>query len=319
MSVLVTGAGLIGQLTAERLAARGERVVLCDVRRPAQALPDGVTFEVCDVTDRDRVDALIRLHDVRRAVHTAAMLSTGIRQDPVRGIAVNVVGTAVVLEAARQHKLSRVVVASSTTVGYASFGTHNASPIEEDVSLATVSQRPASIYAMTKLADEHLALLYFDLYGVDTVVLRYGAVIGGDIKAPTSVPGRLLAVLDEAGRSGNAIVLDDPFLGWDGREEFVDARDCAAANVAALDAGRPVQRVYNVAPGAWHTMAEFVDAVRLVHPGLQVTLPPPSGKGFAGFPHIRPAPSSTEAAARELGFTCRHDLADSVRHWTSRD
>lgn len=316
MSVLVTGAGLIGQLTATLLSERGTKVVLADIRAPGRAPPSGIAFETCDVTDATRIDVLIREHEVRKVVHTAAMLSTGIRQDPVRGIAVNVVGTAVVLEAARQHKLQRVVVASSTTVGYASFGRHDTSPIEEDVSLAAVSQRPASIYAMTKLADEHLALLYNDLYGVDTIVLRYGAVLGGDLEHPTSVPGRLLAVLDAAGRSGTPVVLDDPFLGWDGREEFVDARDCAAANVAALDAAAPIQRVCNIAPGTWHTLAEFVGAVREVHPALQVTLPAPTGKGFAGFPYMRPAPSSVAAAERELGFRCRHTLADTIRYWT---
>lgn len=315
MSVLITGAGLIGRLTAAALAERGTAVVLADTRAPEQAPPDGVTFETCDVTDATRIHALIRDYGVRRLVHTAAMLSTGIRQDPVRGVAVNVVGTAVMLEAARQLKLERVVIASSTTVGYASFDRHDASPIEEDVSLATISQRPTSIYAMTKLADEHLAMLYNDLYGVDAIVLRYGAVLGGDLKAPTSVPGRLLAVLADAGRREVPIVLNDPFLGWDGREEFVDARDCATANVAALDALAPIQRVYNVAPGTWHTMAEFVAAVRGVYPSLQVTLPPPSTKGFAGFPHMRPAPSNTIAAARELQFSCSHSLAESIRHW----
>ena len=315
MTTLITGAGLIGQLTAELLAARGEGVVLADIRAPSKAPAPNISVASCDVTDATRIDALIRHYRVRRIVHTAAMLSTGIRKDPVRGVAVNVVGTAVVLEAARQHKLDRVVIASSTTVGYASFGRHDAVPIEEDVSLATISERPASIYAMTKLADEHLALLYGDLYDLDTIILRYGAVLGGDLAAPTSVPGRLLSVLVDAGRRGVAVAIDDPFLGWDGREEFVDARDCARANVAALDAAEPRQRVYNVAPGTWHTMGEFVDAVRPLHPQLQVALPPPTGKGFAGFPHMRPAPSSTEAAQRELGFTCAYDLEQTIRHW----
>lgn len=318
MTVLITGAGLIGQLTASRLVERGDRVVLVDVRAPAKALAQGVAFEICDVTDVARVNEIIAAYGVRRAVHTAVMLSTGIRQDPVRGVAVNVVGTAVMLEAARQHQFARVVIASSTTVGYASFGRHDASPIEEDVSLATISERPASIYAVTKLADEHLALVYNDLYGLDTVILRYAAVLGGDLDAPTSVPGRLLSVLDGAGRRSVPVTLDDPFLGWDGREEFVDARDCAAANVAALNATAPLQRVYNIAPGTWHTMGDFVEAVRAIHPALQVALPPPTGKGFAGFPFKRPAPSSVAAAARDLGFECRHGLAESVRYWSDQ-
>ena len=126
------------------------------------------------------------------------------------------------------------------------------------------------------------------------------------------MPGRLIAKLTEGARTGARVVLDDPFMAWSGREEFVDARDCAHANLAALDAPTPIQRVYYVAPGTWHTMAEFIDAVRNVFPTLDTALPPDTGRGFAGFPHIRPAPSDTSAAERELGFRCRHSLADMI-------
>lgn len=313
MSTLITGGGgVVGRLTADLLAARGDAVVLADVREI-----DGPHRSVaCDVTDAASLDAAVAAHGVTRIVHLAALLSTAIRADPVAGVRVNVVGTANVLECARRHGVARVVCASSTTVGYTAFGRHDATPVEEDVPLHVLSERPASIYAMTKIAGEHLAWLYHDLYGVDAVALRYGAVLGGGDAAPSSVPGRLLARLAGAGRSGVRLVLDDPFLVWGGREEFVDARDCAQANVCALDAAAPVQRVYNVAPGTWFSLEEFVDIVRGVFPRLDVTLPPPSATGFAGFPHLRPAPSATAAAAAELGFRCAHTLADTIRHWT---
>jgi len=311
VTTLVTGAGLIGRLTAELLVARGERVVLLDVRRAEVA---GAAFEICDVTDAEGLGAVVGRHGVRRVVHTAAMLSTGIRQDPALGVRVNVMGTVNVLEVARRLGLGRVVCASSTTVGYTAFGAHGAGAIEEDLPLRMVSERPASIYAATKIACEQLGFLYHDLYGVDVVMLRYGAVLGTGGEAPSSVPGRLLMRLIEGGRAGAHVVLDDPFMAWGGREEFVDARDCAAANVAALDAGAPVLRVYNVAPGSWFTLAEFVAAVQRVFPGLTVALPPESGTGFAGFPHMRPAPSDVSALAGEIGFRCRYDLAETIAY-----
>lgn len=309
MSVLVTGAGLIGRLTAGLLAARGDRVVLADIKAPA-----GLAVEACDVTDAAALDALVVRHGITAIIHTAAMLSTGIRQDPVAGVRVNVMGTVNVLDVARRHRFRRVVCASSSTVGYTTFGRHGPAPIEEDLPLHLISERPASIYAASKIAGEHFAWLYHDLYGVDVVSLRYAAVLGASSEPPSSVPGRLLARLLDGAATGEHVVLDDPFMAWDGGEEFVDARDCAAANVAALDAAAPAQRVYNVAPGTWCTLAEFVAAVRDVAPGLSVTLPPPSGKGFAGFPHLRPAPSDTGAAARDLGFRCAHSLTDTIRH-----
>ncbi len=307
MTTLVIGAGLIGRLTADLLTARGDSVVLADIR-PAP----GRDVALCDVSDATALDALVTTRGIRRIIHTAAMLSTGIRENPVRGVQVNVMGTTNVLDCARRHGLGRIVIASSSTVGYTGFATHGPTPIEEDQPLRQISDRPASIYAATKIAAEHLGLLWHDLYGVDTILLRYAAVIGPEPGIPSSVPGRLIAKLTEGARAGTRVALDDRFMAWDGREEFVDARDCAHANLAALDAPAPIQRIYHIAPGTWHTMAEFIDAVRKVFPTLDAEPPPETGRGFAGFPHIRPAPSDTSAAERELGFSCRHSLADMI-------
>ena len=312
MSTLVLGAGLIGTLTAHMLAARGDAVVLADVRDVAAA--PGITRAVCDVTDMAALSDLMEQHRIEAVVHTAALLSTAIRQDPLRGIAVNIMGTAHVLECARIHRLRRVVLASSTTVTYTGFGSHDTQPIEEDLPLRLISERPASIYAACKLSGEHLAHLYHDLYGVDTVSLRYAAVLG-ELGNITSVPGRLLNTLINAARDGEPVQLTDPFLVWGGREEFVDARDCARANLCALDAPAPIQRVYHIADGQWHTLGDFVQAVQHLHPGLEVQWPSALTTGFAGFAHQRPAPSDTGKAKEELGFSCIHTLQDCIAHW----
>lgn len=315
MNVLITGAGVIGTLTARLLAGRGDRVVLTDVREPAE-IPPGCAFARCDVTDAPALDTLVRAHDVTHVVHTAALLSNAIRRDPVRGIAVNVMGTATVLDAARRLGLARVVCASSTTVAYSTFGSLQSEGVPEDIPLHLVSERPGSIYAATKIAGEHLALVYSDLYAVDAVVLRYAAVIGGPLDMPTSVPGRLLADLVSAARAGRPIRLEDPLLLWGGGEDFVDARDCARANVAALDAAAPRQRVYNVATGRSVDLPGFLAAVRTAWPTLDATVSAIPETGFAGFRHRRPAPTDVRAADEELGFRCLHDLADSVRYWS---
>ncbi len=314
MTVLVLGAGLIGGLTAQLLAQRGDKVVLADVRDGAA--PDGVLRVRCDVTDEPALKAIMQNHGVRDVVHTAAWLSTAIRQDPLKGIGVNIMGTAHVLECARTLGLRRVVLASSTTVTYTGFAAHGPQPIEEDLPLHVISERPASIYAACKLAGEHLAQLYHDLYGVDAVSLRYAAVLG-DLGNITSVPGRLLQTLVQAGQSGQAVQLDDPFLVWGGREEFVDARDCARANVCALDAPHPQQRVYHIADGQWHGLGDFVAAVQRLYPALPVTWPDKLTTGFAGFPQQRPAPSDHRRAQSELGFVCAHGLPDSIAHWAA--
>lgn len=316
MSILVTGAGVIGSLTAKALADAGEHVLLADIRPGDQPGP-GITRMVLDVCDFGALEQVVATQGVTAIIHTAAMLSTGIRQDPLAGYRVNTLGAAHVLDVARRRGLRRVVLASSTTVGYPVFGSHGPELIEEDFAMRVHGERPTSIYAATKLANEHLGLLYADLYGVDCLFLRYGAVIGGPLAAPTSVPGRLLSVMAEAARTGQG-ALDDPFLIWGGREEFVDARDCARANVLALSAGPVPQRVFNIASGEWQSMAEFVASAQAALGPFSMRVPSEPATGFAGFPYRRPARSDISAARTHLGFEPAYGLQASILHWTGQ-
>jgi UDP-glucose 4-epimerase len=314
--VLITGAGLIGAETARLLAARGEPCVLFDLRPPPPAvlaLP-GVRFVPGDLTD---AAALARLFAgrVRAVLHTAAMLSAGMRADQLRGIEVNILGTARLLDHAARAGVGRFVQASSATVLYAGFDSLGPGTMGEDSALRLVSQRQGSLYAISKQTAEQLALLWREQWALPTVSLRFAAVVGGEAAAPTSVPGRLIARLIGAARAGGVHVLDDPLLAWAGTEEFVDVRDCGRAMVAALDAPAPAQGVYAIAhPRGW-TLDEAAAAVAARFGPFTLALPGPVRTGFAGFRHVRPAPTDLGAAERELGFRARHDLADTLAHW----
>ncbi len=316
MTVLITGAGLIGAQTARLLAARGQACTLLDLRPPPDdvlALP-GVHYLPGDLTDPG---ALVQAfaNPVSAVVHTAAMLSTGLRADPLRGLEVNILGTARLLDAAARAGVQRLVQASSATVVYAGFGSLGPDPIPEDAALGLISQRPGSLYALTKLSCEHLALLWRDHYGLSTVSLRFAAVLGGETGTPTSVPGRLISRLIAAARAGGQHLLDDPFLIWDGTEEFVDLRDCARAMLAALDAPDPAQGVYAIAYPSGLTLDDLADAVALRFGGFTLDLPERPRSGFAGFAHVRPAPTDLSAAQADLGFAAMHDLKDTLAHW----
>lgn len=320
MTVLVTGAGIIGCHTAAMLAARGESALLLDLH-PAHAaiacIVDDPKVSVLagDVTDFSLLDRLVRDNGIDAIVHTAALLSTAIRKNPLSGIHVNVMGTATVLEVARQHRLRRVVLASSSTVGYQAFGDFDGAAFPEDFPMHYLRHRPASIYVGTKVAGETLGLLYRDLYGLEVVALRYAAVIGAWSGPGTSVPGKVLSNLLLPARRGETAVIDDPYTVWQGGEEFIDARDCASANVAALDAPRPAQGVYNIGMGSLASFGAFVDAVRLSYPALQVSLDVQPAGGFAGFPHVRRAASDISAAARELRWAPAYTLPEAITHY----
>ncbi len=128
---------------------------------------------------------------------------------------------------------------------------------------------------------------------------------------PTQV---LSALVVPASRDGVAQI-DDPFLLWLGGEEFIDARDCAWANVAALDAASPTQGVYNIGAGALSSFDDVVAAVRLVYPKLQVNLGVVATGGFAGFAHGRHAPCDIVMAAHELHWRPQYGLTESVLHY----
>lgn len=266
-----------------------------------------------DITDTSALDLLISNEGVDRIVHTAALLSTAIRANPAEGVRVNVMGTLSVIDAARRHRLKRVVLASSTTVGYPVFGTYRGTGFPEDFPMRVLSERPTSIYAATKLSCEHLALLYRDLYEVSIAVLRYAAVIGPWQGPGTSVPGKMLQSLICPARSGKQAVIDDSLLLWEGTEEFVDLRDCAAANVAALCSPDPKSGVYNISSGRALTLEQVIESVQAVFPGFSAEVRVQPKGGFAGFPHLRPAPSDIHLAADELDFRPRYSLTDSIR------
>lgn len=316
MTTLITGAGLIGCQTAALLAARGERVVLLD-HQPAPALIGSVlplaqvTVLSGDVCDRAAMLALMQQHGVTAVVHTAAALSMAIRQTPTLAADVNLGGTVNLLEAARACGVRRFVLASSTTLYYPTFRRPQTSAIGEDFAFHAVSERPGSLYAASKMAAEFFTQHYADQFGLPVAILRYSAVLGLWAGPNNSVPGRLLATLLGQGAVQGRVSVTDPLLLWAGGDDFIDARDVAAANVAALDATALPSRVYTIGSGQLASFRDFVTAAAQIRPELtfdEVVLP---DTGFAGFPYRRTQPFDISRARSELGFAARHDLLSS--------
>ena len=316
MTVLITGAGLIGCHTARLLLDAGQDVVLLD-NRPngaavASLLPGNrvpvVEADICDIAAVGRV---LATHRIGRVLHTAAMLSLAFNADPPAGVAANVLGTVNMLEACRQHGVSRFVFGSSTTVAYSTFHRGTDAPISENFAMEVVADRPSSFYAASKLSGEFFTSLYADHHGLSVGILRYAAVLGLWGGANNSVPGRLLQAL-LGGKAGGRVGVTDPLLLWSGGDDFIDARDVAAANVAALDAAALPARVYFIGSGRLSGLEAFVESARHRRPDVTIELPPLPPAGFAGFPHQRIQPFDVGAAARDLGFRPRHDILSSL-------
>lgn len=317
LAVLVTGAGLIGSLCARAIEREGGTAILFDIAPNEIAIRRlGFAGRIAtgDITDFEGLVALVKRDAIGAVIHTAVAQSGALQAAPRLAVSVNIGGTLNVLETARACGLGRVVIAGSSTVTYASFDIIRRLGlplVPEDVPSASVSARQTSLYAASKAACEQFAAIYADQYGADVVVLRYAAVLGhwgGSSALPTQA---VLALVRPALR-GEAAHAVDPSHAWAGIEEFVDARDCADAALAALRAPRPPQVVYNIAHPAPVTRADLVAAVRRRFPEMEVSDGIEVATGFAGYRAPRPAIADVSAAARDLGFHAARTLRDSV-------
>ncbi len=185
MIVLLTGvAGFVGFHVAQRLLQSGVRVVGVDnfntyydvalkEARVAQLAGPGFTLHRADVADREAMMALVEAEPgVTHVVHLAAQ--AGVRYsmvDPYAYVHSNVMGHLVVLEAARRlPQLQHLVYASSSSV----YGLGDSFPLHEGSEV----DRPTSLYAATKRADELISHSYAHLYALPQTGLRFFTVYG---------------------------------------------------------------------------------------------------------------------------------------------
>ena len=183
-TILVTGAaGFIGFHVARRLLAEGRMVVGLDNLNayydPAlkQARLDtlqgqqGFRFEQIDLADRASIAALFAQHRFSKVIHLAAQ--AGVRHSidhPHTYADANLEGFVNVLEGCRHHGCGHLIYASSSSV----YGAYTKLPF----SVADRADRPVSLYAATKKANELMAHSYSHLYRIPTTGLRFFTVYG---------------------------------------------------------------------------------------------------------------------------------------------
>lgn len=182
MTILVTGAaGFIGAHTCRALASRGEAVIGIDnyndyynpqlKRDRVAALCPKVDIRMIDLVDRDGLAALFEEVKPTRVVHLAAQ--AGVRyslRNPYIYVDSNLAGFVNLLELCRQRSVGHCVYASSSSV----YGDSAMPPFSEDQRI----DKPRSLYAATKAANELIAYAYAQLYGLRATGLRFFTVYG---------------------------------------------------------------------------------------------------------------------------------------------
>jgi UDP-glucose 4-epimerase len=290
--VLVTGgAGFIGSHLVESLVEDNTvRVLDALTSGNRESIHPDATVYTGDIRDRRTVSHAMDGVDV--VFHQAGFVSVdGSIEDPAKSHSVNVGGTQTVLDCARQHD-ARVVLASSAAV----YGHPETVPIPE-----TASTEPTSPYGIDKLAADHYARRFADLYGLPTVALRYFNVYGPRQSA-ASYSGVISTFLDQA-RAGTPLTIDG-----DGSQtrDFVHVSDVVRANRLAATTPHTGE-AFNVGTGqktSIATLARTITSIAGVDDEFVYRDPRPGD-----IDHSR---AETQKAREMLGFEASVDLATGL-------
>jgi UDP-glucuronate 4-epimerase len=310
MQVLLTGAaGFIGYHVAEALLAQGNRVIGVDNlnayyavklkrdRLAALTGKAGFEFVEADISDRHAMERLARATpDITHVVHLAAQ--AGVRHslvDPYAYITSNVMGQVVMLETARLlPRLQHFVYASSSSV----YGGNTKLPFAVD----DATDRPNSLYAATKKADELISHTYAHLYAIPSTGLRFFTVYG-----PWGRPDMAAFLFTDA------IMKDQPIRVFnDGNmwRDFTYIDDIVAGILAAIARSpqtQPPHTVYNLGN---HRSEKLTDFIAEIERAL-------NRKATIQFEPIQPGDvertcADIEASRRDLGFEPATPIREGV-------
>jgi UDP-glucuronate 4-epimerase len=250
----------------------------------------GVEYFVSDLREPEGVLDVVRSHAITDIVHSGAISHPLLMDDqPSAVVAINVIGTLNILEAARLCCVTRVVFISSGAV----YGFSSPDRICDEFSTLD----PDNIYGATKAAGEMLIRGYGARFGLNFTILRLVSLYGPR-RQTFYMPGYLLACAMDG--------IPTHIRGGDQAVDFIHVSDAGRAVVKALESTIGAGRVYNVATGVKHTYNEIADIVRTLVPGCRIKIE----AGTGGFP--RESQINIERAARDLGFRPAVDLQRGI-------
>ena len=265
---LVTGAlGCIGAWTVKRLVEEGVPVWAYDLpaepRRLRLIMGDDALAKVRlvagDITDLGAFERTVADHGITHVVHLAAFQVPFVKADPLQGLKVNMLGSAIVLETLRKYKdqIKGYVYASSTAV-YGPPSLYPAGSLAHDAPLF-----PMNLYGVHKQAGEGMARIYWQDYGVGSIGLRPCVVYGpGRDQGMTSTPTK--AMLAAAAGRSYRISFSDTLV-------YQYADDAARAFLQAARTPSQGAPVYSLG-GTSASMADVVRAIEAAAPEAKGTI-----------------------------------------------
>ncbi len=255
--ILVTGgAGFIGSNLVDRLIDDGFKVKVIDdlstgdkQNLACQENNDSFEFIEGNIRDFDLIKKTVK--GVDAVFHEAALISvTRSVEDPLLSNEINVKGSLNLLKACVNANVKRFVYASSCAV----YGDAEVLPIPEDL-----SAKPLSPYAVDKLTTEKYAKVFYDVYGLETVGLRYFNVYG-----PRQKHGPYSGVISIFIKS--FLKNKPPTIYGDGEQtrDFVNVEDVVEANLLSLSKSDIAGEVFNISSGKAFTINRIVKIIQKI-------------------------------------------------------
>ncbi len=239
--VIVTGgAGFIGSHLAEELLKRGYQVIILDDLSTGKRgniepilIQGDIQFIEGSVTDLPLLNKLFQ--NVSYVFHLAAIPSVPRSiENPLASHDVNATGTLNVLLAAKDNKVKKVIYASSSSV----YGDTPTLPKREDM-----PTNPQSPYAVTKLAGEYYCQIFYEVFALPTICLRYFNIYGPRQDPSSQYAAVIPRFVDRLFRG------EPPIIFGDGEQtrDFTFVKDAAEANILATESD--ATGVFNIGTG----------------------------------------------------------------------
>ncbi|HKG27157.1 MAG TPA: UDP-glucose 4-epimerase GalE [Thermomicrobiales bacterium] len=265
MRILVTGgAGYIGSVAVELLAARGNDVVVLDNlwRGHAAAVPPGVETATADIRDADAVRRAVFAAEPDAVMHfAAATIVPESVADPATYFAINTVGSHNLLTAMNEAGVRKLVFSSTAAV----YGVPETIPVTEDAPTL-----PINPYGYSKLMVEQMLACHAAAYGLRYVAFRYFNVAGatethGEHHGPEThvIPVALLTLLGKRDRF-KVFGTDYPTPDGTAIRDYVHVVDLAEAHLLALDKLDTCLGPLNLGSRDGFSVRQLVDAVERV-------------------------------------------------------
>ena len=253
--LITGGAGFIGSNIAAELVKQGEEVRVLDNlstgrRENIAALQDDIWLVAQDITDLEAIRPAFEGVDF--VLHQAALPSVPRSvENPIATTQANVNGTLNVLVAARDAGVERVVYASSSSV----YGQNPDLPKHE-----SMRPQPISPYAASKLTGETYAAAFYEVYGLETVSLRYFNVFGPH-QDPASQYAAVIPIFVSQMLDGKP-----PMIFGDGEQsrDFSYVANVVHANLCAAQAEGAAGQVFNIACGQRSTLNQLVEYLNAI-------------------------------------------------------